>query len=103
MSTFDSNCDPHRVRALHIFAPLLVTLAAAAQTPEHSQARPRLPSISQARRCMGTHIFYACVGQRTLSKSISNVGLVEEASLTIYANESKCIKEPCLTVVEVRR
>ena len=54
-------------------------------------------------RCMGTPIFTACVGQRTLSESISNVGLVEEAALTIYANESKCIKEPCLTVVEVRR
>jgi len=50
---------------------------------------------------MGTHILYACVGQRTLSESISNVGLVEEASLTIYAKESKCITEPRLTVLEV--
>ena len=54
-------------------------------------------------RCMGTPIFTACVGQRTLSESISNVGLVEEAVLTIHANDGECITEPRLTVFEVRQ
>jgi hypothetical protein len=50
---------------------------------------------------MGTPVFHACVAQRTLSEFISNVGLVQEAALTIYAKESKCITEPRLTVLEV--
>ena len=52
---------------------------------------------------MGTRVFYACVAGRTLSDTISNVGLNKDAVITIHANESKCsITQPCLTVLEVR-
>ena len=52
--------------------------------------------------CMGTPIFYAYVTGRTLADTISNVGLVKDAAITIHANVSRCITEPWLTVCEVR-
>ena len=51
---------------------------------------------------MGTPIFYAYVTGRTLADTISNVGLVNAAAITIHANVSRCITEPWLTVCEVR-
>ena len=86
--------------------------AAAWRPPSHTQANEQ--SHARARSicdrfprplecvCMGTRVFYACVAGRTLSDTISNVGLNKDAVITIHANESKCITQPCLTVLEVR-
>ena len=100
-STASLSCECEHFSRRGVAAPL-------SHTQAHEQSHARARSICDRFPrplecvCMGTRVFYACVAGRTLSDTISNVGLNKDAVITIHANESKFITQQCLTVLEVR-